>query len=196
MTGAQPSKWQAHLLRSPCNQGYLPWLREVGSLTARIKARSTRFGVHCLHQHNAPLQHDEAAHLSLKQGMLAKVRDVLLLADGEAVVFAHTVMARHPYHSFDRSFAALGARSLGSLLFSGPGIPRQPLEFCQVDQRHFLYQQARRSIQTLPPTLWARRSLFQYGAKKLLVAELFLPPILHLSLPRPCPSQFLPFSLS
>lgn len=183
MTGALPSRWQAHLLRSSGNKDYLPWLREPGSLTARIKARSTQFGVSCLHQQNAPVRHDELAHLSLRPETLVKVRDVLLLADGEAVIFAHTVMARHPFHSFDRSFAALGARSLGSLLFSGPGVPRQPLEFCQMDQRHFLYQQARHAIQSLPPTLWARRSLFQYGAKKLLVAELFLPSILQLSLP-------------
>lgn len=185
MTGAQPSRWQAHLLRSPDNQGYLPWLRETGSLTARIRARSQQFGVRCLHQRHAPMQYDEAAPLSLKQGVLVKVRDVLLLADDEPVVFAHTVMARHPHHAFDRSFAALGSRSLGSLLFSGPGVPRQPLEFCQVDQRHFLYQQAHLSMQALPPILWARRSLFQYGAKKLLVAEVFLPAILKLSLPQP-----------
>lgn len=174
--------WRPRLLqrgRAPA-PALRPWLEERGSLTARIRARCRDFQVQCLRQCREALGPEEAARLGLPTGVLAWARDVLLLADGVPVVFAHTVMPLRPRHPFDRRFFALGARSLGSLLFSDPRIARGRLEFRPLDRRHPLYRACRAALGPQPERLWARRSRFGRGAKGLLVNEVFLPAILAL----------------
>lgn len=157
-----------------------PWLEERGSLTARIKAHCARFRVQCLRQCLAPVGVEEAASLGLPAGTRVWVREVLLLADEVPVVFAHTVMPLRPRHPFDTRFGALGARSLGSLLFADPRIARGPLEFRSLDRRHGLYRRTVQALGPQPALLWARRSRFGRGAKGLLVNEVFLPAVLDL----------------
>jgi len=159
-----------------------PWLEERGSLTARIRAHCQDFRVQCLRQERAPVGMEEAASLGLAAGTLVWVREVLLLADGVPVVFAHTVMPCRPRHPFDTRFGALGQRSLGSLLFSDPRISRGRLEFRSLDGRHALYRRTAAALGGQPATLWARRSRFGRGAKGLLVNEVFLPAVLDLRL--------------
>lgn len=178
--------WRPALLqRGRAPQSALrPWLEERGSLTARIKAHCRDFRVQCLRQCLEPVGVEEAASLGLPIGTRVWVREVLLLADGVPVVFAHTAMPWQPRHPFDTRFGALGQRSLGSLLFADPRIARGRLEFRALDCRHRLYRRAEASLGTQPERLWARRSRFGRGAKGLLVNEVFLPAILAL-MPRP-----------
>ncbi|WP_303787112.1 chorismate lyase [Azovibrio restrictus] len=177
MRGIPANRWLRRLTGRPAMQD---WLTERGSLTARLRACCQTFELRCLTQRLEVLDADEAARLGVRPGSLAWVREVLLLTDGVPVIFAHTVMARRPRHPFDLRFGALGERSLGSLLFSDPGIARGPLEFRCLDQRHPLHRRAEAILGPLPARLWARRSHFGRQAKGVLVTELFLPPVLDL----------------
>ena len=181
MRGLPPKRWLHRLAGQPDMRA---WLTERDSLTARLKACCQHFEVRCLSQRLETLSPDEAARLHIRAGSLAWVREVLLLTDGQAAIFAHTVMSRQPRHPFNLRFSALGERSLGSLLFSDPRIARGPLEFLRLDRRHPLFQRAQTALGPLPAQLWARRSHFGRQAKGVLVTELFLPSIQRL---KPCP---------
>ena len=83
-----------------------------------------------------------------------------------------------------RWLARLGSRSLGALLFAHPRFARGTLQACRLDARHPLFQPAVRAL-CLPPSyagvLWARRSLFTFNGRSLLVTEIFSPTIDRLS---------------
>ena len=176
--------WRDDLPRLAASAPYLSWLREPGSLTARLKASCREFSVRCLRQGLQPVGRDEGAFLGLRPGTRVWVREVLLCCDDIPVVFAHTVMARRPRHPFDLRFGALGERSLGSLLFSDPCIVRGKLQFRRLDARHPLFLRAvtvlPAALSAVPAGLWARRSGFGCGAKTVLVNEVFLPALLKL----------------
>lgn len=166
------SAWRDTLPHTPDNQPYLPWLRDSGSLTARIQAQG-RFAVRLLRQEQALPTRDEAAALGINAGTLAWVREVALLCDGKVVAFAHTVLPCRPRGPLTRWLARLGNRSLGSLLFSHHGFARGKFNFRRLDARHPLFPPASEVIGDAPQTLWARRSLFRFGQQSVLVTEVY-----------------------
>ncbi|MDR1424741.1 MAG: chorismate lyase [Azoarcus sp.] len=176
MKAARPDAWRMHLHWQADNLVLRDWLRDRHSLTQRFSHCYRHFEVRCLAQGLKPLRPDEAACLGARPGQRAWTREVLLVCDALPVVFGHTVMLRHPRHSFDRGFHALGSRPLGGLLFSDPRIVRGPLEFRSLDARHPFYRRAIQALgaAALPSSLWARRSRFNHRAKGVLVTEVFL----------------------
>jgi chorismate--pyruvate lyase len=166
------SEWRATLPHNADNRLYLPWLRDSGSLTARIQARG-RFSVCLLRQEKALPTRDEALMLGIKAGALAWVREVALRCDGEVVAFAHTVLPCCPRGPLTRWLARLGNRSLGSLLFAHVGFARGEISYRCLDVRHPLFQPAIKVIGGQPEKLWARRSLFRFGQQSVLVTEVY-----------------------
>ena len=169
--------WRARQVRSPEYTAFTVWLRHRGSLTARLQARGT-FAVHLLRQSLARPTLDEAVSLGIKPSQLAWIREVVLLCDGQPVVFAHTVLPYRPRGALTRWFARLGNRSLGAVLFSHHGFSRGALKSKRIDHRHALFAPAIAAMQlqtAAPPTLWARRSLFVFRSQSVLVSEVFSP---------------------
>ncbi|MBK7562837.1 MAG: chorismate lyase [Propionivibrio sp.] len=77
--------WRAKLLRSADGLAFTDWLRDRGSLTARLQARGA-FKLHVLRQGLAMPTRDEAIALGIKRDRLAWVREVALYCDGEPLV--------------------------------------------------------------------------------------------------------------
>lgn len=169
--------WRAKRLRR--DDHLACWLRDRGSLTARLQAHGD-FAVHLLRQELARPTRDEAAALGIKRDRLLWVREVALLVDRRALVFAHTVLPERPRGPLVPAFKRLGARSLGALLFAHPGFRRGPLHCRRLDARHVLFAPAVAALKLErdpPATLWARRSRFVFGAQSVLVSEVFAPAI-------------------
>lgn len=166
------SVWRATLPYNADNRPYLPWLRDSGSLTARIQAEG-RFAVRLLRQEKALPTRDEASILGINARTLAWVREVALLCDGEVVAFAHTVLPCRPRGPLTCWLARLGSRSLGSLLFSHAGFTRGEINCKRLDKRHPLFQPATKVIGGQPEHLRARRSLFCFGQQSVLVTEVY-----------------------
>jgi len=164
--------WRDRLLHTADNRPYIPWLRDRGSLTARIQARGD-FAVRLLRQELALPTRDEAQVLGVDAHTLLRVREVALLSKGEAVVFAHTVLPCRPRGPLTRWLAGIGTRSLGSLLFAHPGFARGEIDCKRLDARHPLFLPARAAIGGEPKQLWARRSLFRFGRQSVLVTEVY-----------------------
>lgn len=167
--------WRPHLPRSATR--FASWLLDRGSLTARLQARGS-FALSLLYQGLARPTLDEASALGVKRNQLLHVREIALLVDGLALVFAHTVLPGRPRGPLNRWLARLNNRSLGALLFAHPGFARGAISCRRIDPRHALFGPAIDALQltNAPPRyLWARRSRFTFGRQSVLVTEVFSP---------------------
>ncbi len=184
MRGAslRQAKWHAHVNALAAPAALRPWLTEGGSLTARLVAHSEAFRVQRLHQRSALCLPDEAGRIGMGRPGRVLEREVLLRCDGEAVVFAHTVVPLSATAADWPLFNALGERSLGSTLFYDPLVLRGALEFARIRAGHPLMERARAALGgTAASVLYARRCLYRRHRGTLLVTELFLPRVLELA---------------
>jgi len=154
-----------------------PWLVDPGSLTERIIARCQSFRVAVLDEKFALPCPDERTLVGLPPGRMAWTREVLLLADGLPVVFAHSVIAPDALRTAWHRARAIGSRPLGAALFADPTIRRGMLSAARLTQAHPLHRRASAALGHTLPTLWARRSRFTRQGQPLLVTEVFLPAI-------------------
>ena len=157
-----------------------PWLADPASLTARIVTRCQQFQVRVLRETRALPFTDERGLIDLPPGRHAWVREVLLIADGVPVVFAHSVLAPRDLTGAWHMAQAIGSRPLGAALFADPGIRRGPLHTARLTSIHPLHRHAAAAVGVALPTLWSRRSRFCRLGRPLLVTEVFLPGIARL----------------
>ena len=138
------------------------WLRETGSLTARLQ-QSGPTAVQLLYQGLRRPPRDEWRVLRLAAGRVAPVREVVLRVAGRVAVFAHTAANRAAWKLLRRA----GRRPLAAVLFTDPRVKAGPLYYRQVDARHPLYRAAASWCEgTAPCRLPARRALFARGAPR------------------------------
>jgi len=152
-----------------------PWLAYPGSLTWRIVERCRRFEVRVVSQRLRFPNEDEFRAIGRPAHKLAFVREVLLYADGEPVVMAHSIAARRDLRGAWRAVAGLGTRPLAEVLFADRRVRREPFEFARIEARHPLGVRARALTGLRLGALRARRSLFRLRGRPLLVTEVFLP---------------------
>lgn len=158
---------------------YKDWLVSKCSLTKRLKLRYADFEVQTVElAFKKPLQH-EVPLLKLRAQQAALIRDVKLMGDGQAVVFAHSVLPRKSLRGAWHGLSRLGNRPLGAELFGNAKVRRKPLTYKKLTRQHALYQLVVSHLQPQPNYLWARRSIFQLNCAKILVTEVFLPNILR-----------------
>lgn len=182
MSRAVHSPWQQNVPR--IEPSHRHWLTDSGSLTRKLKAHSSTFSVRRINQKPAPLSLAEHQSLSLPVHRSVLQREVLLLCNGQAAVFAHTVT---PLESASRDwpfFNQLGNRSLGVSLFPNPLIRRIRFEYTRLSRHDALYQAAQSALiaegfsADLPPHVWARRCIFTHRRRpssRMMVTEVMLP---------------------
>ena len=151
--------------------GLRSWLTDTGSLTARlIGSGQGDFKVRRLYQGwEVPLR-SERRLLDLAPRQLSLVREVALLLDDRAVVFARSIF---PIASLNGDLAHLRRlqnKSLGAFLFQHPSMRRHPFELAHMPgNSDYLPTDLRQHA-----PLWGRRCRFEISGKKLMVSELFL----------------------
>lgn len=166
------------LNRSGIPDKYLPWLLDTASLTERIIHRcNDKFSVRLLGQLRARPLRDEAAALGMRATSHALVRQVQLLCGDAPWVFARSVIPPRTLARKSHRFTALGARSLGAMLFADPSTKRGEVEITCLTTEDRFYHLVVRDLRHKPETIWGRRSLFRLEGKPLLVCEFFLPDI-------------------
>ena len=167
------------------------WLTDPGSLTAKLIAHSAQFRVHRIAQQTELCWHDESAQLGLPKAGKVHAREVLLRCDEQAVVYAHTILPLTANASQWPLFRTLGNKSLGSTLFGDPQVVRGAMQFARLQPNHPAMRRAYGLItahtdpvqRQFGQPLYARRSLFYRRGGIMLVTELFLPQIGHLTIP-------------
>jgi len=140
------------------------WLCDRGSLTeALIRASKNGFSVRLIAQKKSYPTYDEARALKISSQQKILVREVELLGNQQAWVYARSVVPLSTLQHCHQSLERLGNRSLGTLLFTDPNIKRGALEVCQLSANGQNYP--------------SRRSIFWIKQQPLLVTEVFLPPM-------------------
>lgn len=170
------------------------YLIDKGSLTHRLQLKSQQFSVRQVRLSQAKALQDEASLLCIKQQQHALLREVLLVCDGTAVVFAHSILPKQSLRGEWCALRSLGNKPLGATLFANPKVQRTPLTYKKLSSHHKLYKHMQQqgdvlsgllANQPFNQALWARRSIFSLnkinlGHAKILVTEVFLPSILNL----------------
>jgi chorismate--pyruvate lyase len=172
-------RWRWHLVPPvPLTDPLYSWLTERWSLTDRLCSICEEFRI-VVHQsrfeRTCP---DETFLLTGNSAHKATtlVREVSLVCDGSPVVFGHSVLIGRKSGLLAQSFRQIGGRSLGSILFTCPGIWRGPLYFKRIDQQHALYAKSVAALEEgVSPFFWARRSVFSLRSERVCVTEVFSP---------------------
>lgn len=165
-------------MRSRIPPGLVPWLRDSGSLTDRLKkACDGCFEVRVMDEGWQRPRLDEACALGMPGGRIGWVRQVQLLCNGTPWVFARTVVPVTTLSGAQRRLAHLGNRPLGAFLFADPGMQRGVVELACIRKGQAMFSEAGTGLKRKPVVIWGRRSVFRVGDKPLLVAELFLPAV-------------------
>jgi len=173
----QSPPWRRYLSAN----AYYRWLAERGSLTRRIRRRCPYFfSVRAVRYDAGKAGRGEARQMGVRAGGPARRREVYLYCGDTPVVFAFSLLPMRSLCGRWRNLRQLGAKPLGERLFTNPQVRRAPLRFKTLTRRHALYRRAARILSDPPPRLWARRSVFRFHDRPILVTEVFLPGILDL----------------
>lgn len=145
----------------------LRWIRDPGSLTARLVALSGgRFRVRLTRLAWQRPHSGESRQLGLRHGEWALIREVVLEGRGEDWVIARSIIPRRTLQGRNRQLRRLGNRPLGAFLFRDPTLLRGNVH-----------------VVRLADGTWGRRSRFLLRGRPLLVAEYFLPALPALPAP-------------
>lgn len=156
------------------------WMVDKGSLTQRlIDYCEGDFAVRLRREGPGSPLYSESCLLGLPGDSLAMIREVDLLCCGIPVVFARTVIPFTSLRGRSRSLTGLGSRPLGATLFQDPKTHRETVQYARIRPDEGLYASATQSLPQCEGTLMARRTLFCYKGRPLLVNEIFLPTLLE-----------------
>jgi len=172
--------YQSHSIHqlSPFTEAELSYLLDKNSLTQRlIQASKHSFAVEVLHQGFSQARFDEATALGIAPRSRCLIREVRLLVDGKAWVYARSVIPFASLHGEIGFLKSLKNSALGALLFKDPHLKRSHFELYQGPLATLIANRPE-LIPQLPNAnclVNSRRSCFVLKGKPLLVAETFLP---------------------
>ena len=167
--------WTENIDLAP-SSNYYHWLKDTESLTKKIKQQCTNhFSVKLLSQSEQIAYQDEYKRLALNPREKVIVREVVLYCGDIPWVFARTIIPLTSLSGEAAQLSNLNTKPLGEVLFSSPQTTRKMIEIADLKNSDLLFQQAIQCLKNKPAHLWARRTLFLFYNKPLLVNEIFLP---------------------
>lgn len=164
----------------PVDRALRAWLQCGGSLSRCLAGAFGRFEVQVLKQGAAPARVDElqALRRAGRPGarvLRCHVREVLLWGDGQALVYARTVLPAVQSVLTWRALRGLGRRPLADLLFG-----LRAAHCTRLGSGRMAPLRARRlgvRLSWSDPPLWYRRSVFTRRGVPLLITEWFAPAV-------------------
>lgn len=156
-----------NMIETPLNN----WLFDSASLTKRLLNQCKTFEVYVLDQEQSSLSIDERAMFDCDD---IHCREVLLVCDGTAHVYARTLMPTATLEHANEQLKTLTNSSLGEILFNDPSMTRSNIEVCQTTSETLKVLSQQLSLPQ-QDTIWGRRSMFHLNDYPLSVAEFFLP---------------------
>lgn len=160
------------LFAHPAPRELQGWLFDKSSLTARLQRRCPgKFRVEVLSQRVEKPRLDELRVLGLSHGASALIRQVRLVCDAQPVVYARSVLPLTTLKGKARTYANLGNRPLGAMLFADRSMRREQVMVTRLNETDALFAQTGE----IQGEVWGRRSVFYVSGKPLLVSEYFLP---------------------
>ena len=143
------------------------WLIYRGSLTKRLRQTNANILHHIRQEKWETPQREESQHLALLTTEFARIRETDWCVQETLWVKTRAIIPAKTMQGKGQRLQVLGDLSLGDLLFADPDLQRSPFEFSRI------------TIQE--KNCWARRSIFFYFEKPLLVNEIFFPTIFNVN---------------
>jgi chorismate--pyruvate lyase len=174
-----PPQWQAQasLLRNTLSPYLASWLFDSSSTTKRFRHEyHSHFQIHLLQQTWQPIQHHEKKLLRLYSNQKCLTRETALLHQNKIWMYARTIFPCTSLIDKGKEFKNLGKQSLGTILQQDRLLKRSPFEFALLRPGHFDYHRAIQNLIAPPQQLWARRSIFHFYQKPILLTEVFFDP--------------------
>lgn len=172
-------RWQAERpgMRRQLPEPVQSWVYEPGSLTARLRSRyGGKVAVNVLSQRWGRPLPAESRLLGQPAWRYALVREVLLHADGAPLLLARTVMPTNTLAAH-AGLSRLGARPLGEVLFTHPGLERWQMDVVKTAADGFTPFAI--GLAGIDQAIWGRRTVYALAGQGLLVCEWFLPQVLE-----------------
>ncbi len=162
----QPWQGLRPMPRSIVDNPWRNWLLDSGSLTQNVKDLAPgRFSLQLLSRRFGRPSLSECKALNIQPRHEAYVREVTLCIDGQAHIYARSIIPRSTLTASERRLLKLNNKPLGEFLFAHKNMRRGPIEIKQ----GWLNGES----------VWGRRSIFYVNDKPLLVCEYFLPSLLQ-----------------
>lgn len=157
---------------------YRDWLLDAGSLTKRLR-QLTEGRITFSVQQNGWGQPtpEECSALKLPDIQSAWLREIDWVYEQNLWVKGRVVIPSTSFVGEGKRLQSAGGRPIGDILFSDPQLQRSEFDVASLLKSHFYYQLVSNELSDLPDALWARRSIFYFYGKPLLVSEIFLPAI-------------------
>lgn len=145
------------------------WLTYSGSLTKRLRQMSVDIEHHIRQETWGVPKLEESQRLGLSATQPTRIRETHWCDRGTLWVTTRAIIPTETMQGKGERLRRLGDLSLGDFLFADPSLQRSAFEFAQVMMEK--------------KNCWARRSVFLYFDRPLLVNEIFLPSIFNIDPP-------------
>ena len=158
------ANWQESIT---CSVTALAWLQDNASLTAKLKALNSDFGLTLLGQ----------GWQTNNLGDSYLAREVLLKCAGQPLVYAHTNIPKSSLIGKNQFLSQLENKPLGEAIFQQQDLQRSLIEYAQFSHKNKIWLMAQKwnYSHQIPEYLYGRRSTFLVNKLPIYVSEIFLP---------------------
>lgn len=153
------------------------WLIDTGSLTVKLRQYCDNFSVHLIAQVKREATASEVALLDLDDNINIIDREVQLYCDGQAVIYARSLIPVVAIIDRFDDLDNLGEKPLGEKIFSDPQLERSPIEWTRLSPDFSQYQHMIQGLVETSAYIYGRRSLFYGALRPILISEFYLPSI-------------------
>ena len=162
---AENSKWRQdnNVSRNKINEPLKTLITTHGSLTKALTELGSDFSVKVLNQRLALPYFHEQKILKNPLSQQAVIREVELILDNQAIVFARSILPISLVSKTQSGLAGLGENPLGHLLFKKGQMRISKRQFSDIEYKG--------------KHNFARRTPYEYMRSTVLVSEFFLPSI-------------------
>lgn len=153
------------------------WLANYGSMTKQMKSvDGGHLHINLINADYGSACPDEQRSIDLSETESPYIREVTMAKNNQLWLYGRAVFPEQAVQGDGAAVKSLGTTPLGQLLFSLQAEPRSSIEVAVIDEQNYLFQSLPESLQdaSIGKNLLARRSLFQYLDKDILVQEVFL----------------------
>lgn len=153
------------------------WLSYPGSLTGAQRATAHQYKLTLARQNWETAYGDEQQLLSITSQEKTFIRHVDQWCDNKLTVVGRTVFPASTFNEGGKILEQLGEEPLGDIIFKEATLIRSPFQYAQLRSHDPLYKAYIAPHLATGEDVWARRSIFTFLHKPLLVTEIFIPPL-------------------
>ncbi len=165
-TWHSPERWR----RSWWPARFADWLTTSKSMTRRMKRRCKKVNIEVLFSAWGRALPDECEKLQLLAREQVFIREIMMICDNEPWLYARTIIPQKALIGKFQRIKNLNNVPLGKVLYKDTSIKRTPFEVALIQPENPFCKKLE-----IKQAVWARRSMFIWRQKEILLSEIFLP---------------------